>query len=59
MDDKVLKYRQKIRRCRFCKYYKEKPGVFGPVSFCAAQKQYLQKNEADTCELYEIEDEDI
>ena len=59
MNDKVRAYREDNRRCKFCKYYKKKPGDLGFVSFCMAKKTYLQRNEADTCELYEVEEEEI
>lgn len=59
MNDKVRAYREDNRRCIFCQYYKEKQGVLGSFSFCMAKKTHLQKNEADTCELYEVAEEEI
>ena len=62
MNDKVRAYREDNRRCVFCQYYTDtdKTWVFwGSYSFCMAKKTYLQRNEADTCELYEVAEEEI
>ena len=59
MNDNVRAYREDNRRCKFCKYYEKPDVIWGSYSFCMAKKTNLQKNEADTCELYEVAEEEI